>query len=83
MVDWPLDTITYVTEGLVAADLLLPPSSSAAAKGAGGVPKHIAERFYPTVDWLLRNQNADGSWGTSQQPADRQRSPRVVTLLSW
>jgi hypothetical protein len=36
----------------------------------------------PCVEWLLRTQNPDGSWGAPQS-YDQQRSPGVVTMLVW
>ena len=40
---------------------------------------HTWER---TVDFLVKNQNADGSWGVLGSQ-DQHRSPRVVSLLQW
>jgi hypothetical protein len=67
--EWPLDTATYVIEGVVAGWLHVPSLRA-------GIPK----RFLPTADWLLRTQNEDGSWG--RPGPDRQRSPRVTSLLA-
>ena len=40
----------------------------------------IVAAFQPTADWLLRTQNADGSWGSAGP--DQLRSPRVTSLLA-
>ena len=68
---WPLDTIAYCTEGVVALAKYNP-----AARAA------LTRAFEPTVGWLIGNQSKDGSWGTLRS-ADSQRSPRVLSLLSW
>ncbi|MBN1491853.1 MAG: hypothetical protein JXA69_18220, partial [Phycisphaerae bacterium] len=70
---WPLDTMTYCAEAFIAADIHL---KDAALREA------MKKELRPSVEWLLKRQNADGSWGTLRSP-DQQRSPRVVTLLSW
>jgi hypothetical protein len=70
---WPLDTISYCTEGFVAADLLLENEAVGAA---------LRRELAPSVQWMLDRQNADGSWGKLRS-ADQQRSPRAVTLLTW
>ena len=71
--DWPLDTITYCTEAFVAADTHLRDS---------GLRTLLRKELKSTVQWLLARQNPDGSWGKLRS-ADQQRSPRVVTLLTW
>jgi hypothetical protein len=68
---WPLDTIAYVTEGVVGLSLFVPSSRPMLIKG-----------FASTIDWLLKNQNNNGSWGALRS-SDQQRSARVLTLLSW
>ena len=75
MTQWPLDTISYVTEGVVAFDLFL-------GKSHPSVHAAITACFGKTADWLVSTQNADGSWGTLGT-GDQQRSPRVATLLAW
>lgn len=69
--DWPLDTATYVIEGLLAAYLRLP-----------ALRPSILDAFKPTTEWLLRIQNGDGSWGSAAHLQDRLRSPRVTSLLA-
>ncbi len=71
--DWPLDTITYCAEALVA----VPTHVDDAA-----LRQQVGEGAKPVVEWLLRTQNEDGSWGAARS-ADQQRSPGVVTLLAW
>ena len=76
MTQWPLDTISYVTEGVIAFDMYLGKGKNPAVHAA------IAKCFGKTADWLVATQNADGSWGT-EGSSDQQRSPRVATLLAW
>jgi len=87
---WPLDTISYVTEGIVAVDVI----SRRLADSASGIGWRDAschlraasaaaiDAFEPTVEWLLRTQQSDGSWG-KPHASDTLRSPRVVSLLQW
>jgi hypothetical protein len=70
---WPLDTLSYCTEAFVAVDTHIKDP---------GIRARLHEELRPTVRWLLAGQNPDGSWGKLRS-ADQQRSPRVVTLLSW
>lgn len=70
---WPLDTMTYCSEAFLALH---------AATQNAVLKKSIVRRAKPSVDWLVRTQNADGSWGTLRS-ADQQRSPSVVSLLAW
>ena len=69
---WPLDTLSYVTEGLVAAHL----------HGAAALRPLMDGAFNATAEWLLANQNQQGFWGSTAHAADLQRSPRVATLLT-
>lgn len=70
---WPLDTMTYCAEAFVAACTLLDDAA---------LRSEVAREIRPSVEWLLRTQNADGSWGAPRSP-DQQRSPGAVTLLAW
>lgn len=70
---WPLDTMSYCTEAFVAADKHL---------GDEKLSKLMARELEPSVQWLVKGQNADGSWGKLRS-ADQQRSPRCLTLLTW
>ena len=70
-VSWPFDTMTYVFEGAIAADL------------AGSVSTgEVARALEPCVRFIVRAQNDDGSWGALGS-SDQQRSPRVATALAW
>ena len=71
--DFPLDTMTYSTEAFVASHTLLADETFRAA---------LIRDIKPSIDWLLRTQNRDGSWGELRSQ-DQQRSPGVVTLLAW
>jgi len=68
-----LCTMTYCSEGIIAAHTHL---ADAALR------KRIERETKPCVEWLLRTQNGDGSWGEPRSQ-DQQRSPGVVTLLAW
>jgi hypothetical protein len=70
---WPLDTIAYCAEAYITADKYL---------GDGELKQQLRREAKPTVEWLLKNQNDDGSWG-KMRSADQQRSPGAVALLSW
>ena len=69
----PLLAMTYCSEGLIAAwTHQVDPD----------LQKQILRETAPCVEWLLRSQNPDDSWGAPQS-YDQQRSPGVVTLLAW
>ena len=70
---WPLDTIAYCAEAFIAADKYLQD---------GDLKSQLRRETKPTVEWLLKTQNADGSWGKLRS-SDQQRSPGAVALLSW
>ena len=72
---WPFDTISYVTEGVAGASLLLPSKS-------GAWRRTLVKQWKPTVDFLLKTQTAGGYWG-SLHSQDQFRSPRCASLLSW
>lgn len=63
--------ISYSTESFIANDLFF-----------SAVVKDTLKSLNTTVDFLLRAQNADGSWGVLAS-GDGQRSPRAVSLLQW
>lgn len=44
--------------------------------------REMAPEIQPVIEWLLRHQNPDGTWGKLRSQ-DQQRSPGVVTLLAW
>lgn len=70
---WPLDTIAYCAEAYITADKYL---------GDAELKQQLRRETKLTVEWLLKNQNDDGSWGKLRS-ADQQRSPGAVALLSW
>ena len=70
---WPLNTMTYCTEGLIAAYLHLDDPA---------LRREIASGVEPCVEWLLSAQRKNGSWG-EMASHDQQRSPGVTTLLAW
>ena len=74
--------IAYSTEAFIDADLRFP----AAVHG------QFVAKLNSTVQFLVKNQSKDGTWGAWQGHAipgrfdpigDAQRSPRVVSLLQW
>lgn len=72
-VHWPLATITYCSEGFIGAYTHL---------GEPALEKLIRTEIKPVVEWLLRTQTIEGVWDKLRSD-DQQRSPGVVTLLSW
>jgi hypothetical protein len=71
--EYPLDTMTYSMEAFVASHTLIADEAFRAA---------LVRDIAPSIEWLLRTQNRDGSWGELRSQ-DQQRSPGVVTLLAW
>jgi hypothetical protein len=77
---WRSDSLsasTYVGEGLVQAWTYI--DDAAFRQG-------IERRIKPHIGWLLRTQNADGSWGdprTEVGQFDQARGLGVVNLLAW
>jgi hypothetical protein len=71
--EWRYDTSAYVGEGLIAFDR------------HGATPAwraELREGIRPHVEFLLRSQNPDGSWGVPRSP-DQKRSPGVANFLTW
>jgi hypothetical protein len=66
---WPFDTISYVVEGVAGVALHMPSQEST-----------LRAQWGRTVEYLVRTQAADGTWGSG---GDAMRSPRCLTLLSW
>ena len=65
---WPLDTMTYVTEGAVAAWLRSP-----------SLRPFLNETLRPAADFILGAQNAEGSWGRrAARDSDAGVTPRGV-----
>jgi hypothetical protein len=71
--DWPLDTAAYCAEAFINVDKY---AADAELKSL------LRRELKPTVEWLVKIQNADGSWGKLRSP-DQQRSPGAVALLTW
>jgi hypothetical protein len=73
---------TYVGEGLIAFDLY--------CDQAEWKPE-VERKIRPDIEFLLRSQNANGTWGVRRPAAnseclgigDPARSPGVVNLLIW
>lgn len=70
---WPYDTAAYVGEGLIAAWTYLDDDT---------FRERLGRRIQPHVEWLLRTQNADGSWA-EKGSGDQLRSHGVVNFLLW
>jgi hypothetical protein len=71
--DWPLDTMTYVADGIVSAYL---------RSNDDDFKKEIVSSMNRSIQWLLNSQNRYGTWGTLRSE-DQQRSQGVVNLLVW
>jgi len=68
---WPLQTMTSCTQGLLAAFHLLEDAA---------LNQEIAKQAEPTVRWLVRSQNDRGAWG---EGPDEHRSSGAAALLAW
>ena len=63
--------ITYSSESFISNALRFPDSAVA-----------MASQLNSTVDWMIKEQNPDGTWGVLLS-GDGERSPRAVSLLQW
>jgi hypothetical protein len=70
---WPLAVMTYCGEGFVGVHTLV--DDQVARQG-------VARGVKPSIEWLVKTQNADGTWGQTRSD-DQQRSPGVLSLLNW
>ncbi len=70
---WPYDTAAYVGEGFIAAWTYVDDAQ---------FRERLARRVRPHIEWLLRTQNADGSWA-AKGSGDQHRSHGVVNVLVW
>jgi len=70
---WPLAVMTYCGEGFIGVHTLVDDQVSR---------ERIARGVKPSIEWLLKTQNADGTWGITRSD-DQQRSPGVLSLLNW
>jgi len=71
--DHDLQCVTYSAESFVSVGTLFAAPATA----------RLLQPLNSTVDWLLRTQNADGSWGAAANKGERERSPRAASLLQW
>ena len=70
---WRYDTATYVGEGVIAFDLYCDQPEWKA---------EIRKKISPHIEFLIKSQNADGTWAVPGS-ADQKRSPGVVNFLIW
>ena len=63
----------YVGEGLLSFDLYC---------GQRAWKKEIRAGIKPQIDFILRTQNADGTW-SAQVERDQKRSPGIINFLIW
>ncbi len=66
-------TSAYVGEGLLSFDRYC---------GKTGWKKELREKIKPHIDFVLRHQNADGTWSW-RGPWDQKRSPGIINSLTW
>lgn len=71
--EWPLDTMSYVTDGIVGVYLRTHDEN---------LKKEIVRSFNHSIQWLLNHQNKYGTWGKLRSE-DQQRSQGVLSLLVW
>jgi hypothetical protein len=69
----PYDTSAYVGEGVAAFDLHCDNPKWRA---------EIREKIQPHIEWLLRTQNCNGTWGIMDSH-DQKRTPILINFLSW
>jgi hypothetical protein len=70
---WPYDTSAYAGEGFLSAWIYIDDPE---------FRKELGERVKPHIEWVLRTQNADGSWATKGS-GDQLRSHGIVNMLLW
>lgn len=73
LTQWPLDTMGYVSEGLV---------SVYRRSENNELRDEIARVMQRSLQWLLNRQERRGVWGRMRSE-DQQRSQGVLTLLVW
>jgi len=71
--DWPLDTMSYVADGLISCYIN---SDNIQFK------KFIEKKSARSIQWLLNQQNSKGVWG-KMRSEDQQRSQGVLGFLVW
>lgn len=70
---WPYDTSAYVGEGVISFDLHC---------GNQAWRRWIESAIQPSIEFLLRTQNANGTWAKPGS-LDQARSPGVINYLTW
>ncbi|MEA3365406.1 MAG: hypothetical protein U9Q79_07175, partial [Candidatus Hydrogenedentes bacterium] len=70
---WPYDTSAYAGEGFLSAWTYIDDPE---------FRKELGERIKPHIEWVLRTQNADGSWA-KKGSGDQKRSHGIVNMLLW
>ncbi len=71
--NWPLDTMSYVTDGILFAYY---------HNGDQHLNEYLEKNLNKSVQWLIIEQNKSGTWGKLRSE-DQQRSPGVLNLLVW
>lgn len=71
--EWPFDTMSYVADGIVG---FYRRTSDEAVR------KEIIQSMNRSIQWLLNQQNRQGTWGKLRSE-DQQRSQGVLALLVW
>lgn len=66
-------TSSYVGEGLLSFDLYC---------GKREWQKEFRAKIKPHIDYVLKTQNADGTWSTPSM-WDQKRSPGIINFLIW
>jgi hypothetical protein len=66
-------TMAYCTEGFIATHMYVDDDQ---------LREKTAAELRPTIEWLIKTQNPDGTWGKLGTP-QIERSPNVVTLMAW
>jgi hypothetical protein len=72
-VHWPLAVMTYCGEGFIGVHTLVDDKVARAGLERG---------VKPSIDWLVKTQNPDGTWGEKRSD-DQQRSAGALSLLNW
>ncbi len=70
---WTYDTSSYVGEGALSFDLYC---------GNQAWRRWIESAIRPNIEFLLRTQNANGTWA-KHGSSDQARSPGVINVLTW
>ena len=68
-----MQAMTYCSEGLMAAYLYCDDAE---------LRRQIAADVKSCIEWLIKTQNPDGTWG-KMRSYDQNRSPGVLSFLAW